>query len=91
MMGITGPKVSSTMMSIEWSTSTSTVGSNHSPGSSLRRPPVSTLAPLPTASAMWRSTMSSCAGNVIDPMSPRPLASWRILSVSDATPSTKRS
>ena len=72
MTGSTGPKVSSVMMSIVWSTSTSTVGSNHRPSRSTRRPPTTTLAPLATASARWRSTSSTWGANVIEPMSPPP-------------------
>ena len=73
MIGSVGPKVSSVMHSIVWSTSTSTVGSKKSPGAlargGRRRAP---CAPLATASSTWSSTMSICGGNVIAPTSTVP-------------------
>ena len=54
MIGSVGPKVSSVMIFIEWSTSTSTVGSKKRPRARCTSwPPVSTRAPFCTASATW--------------------------------------
>ena len=81
MIGSVGPKVSSVMQAIEWSTSTSTVGSKKRPRAPVFAcPPVSTVAPASRASSTWRSTMSSCGGNVIAPTSTLPGppgAPWR--------------
>ena len=67
--GITGPKVSSRITFIEWSTSAMTVGSYQSPAPSLRLPPVSTRAPAARASSTCSETMSTWAGEVIAPIS----------------------
>ncbi len=61
------------MHRIEWSTSASTVGSKKSPARALaRRPPVTTLAPLATASSTWASISSICGGKMIAPTSTEP-------------------
>ena len=67
--GITGPKVSSRITFIEWSTSAITVGSYQSPGPSLRLPPVRIRAPAARASSTWAETISVWAGEVIAPTS----------------------
>src|SRR5690606_39694412 len=69
MIGNTGPKVSSRMIRIEWSTSVKTVGSKWSPSEPVLRPPHRIFAPFSFASARCASTMSSCRGKVIDPTS----------------------
>ena len=53
MIGSVGPKVSSVMHFIVWSTSTSTVGSKKRPRPGVWLPPASTRAPFWTASATW--------------------------------------
>ena len=95
MIGSVGPNVSSCMIRIEWSTSTSTVGSNQCPGSGPRCPPTSARAPLARASLTCASTVSTCGGNVIAPTSTvpgppsgRPLRSARTLSVTSSTNSS---
>ena len=65
---ITGPKLSSRISSMRWSTPARTVGSNQEPGPSLRRPPMRTRAPFARASSTWASSTSSCAGRVTGPM-----------------------
>ena len=82
MIGSVGPNVSSRMIFIEWSTSTSTVGSKKRPSPSRRWPPTRTLAPLATASRTCSSTISICGGNVTAPTSTEAMpagAPWRSL------------
>ena len=94
MIGSVGPKVSSRMHAIEWSTSTSTVGSKKWPSASCRPPPATTRAPLSTASLTCASTMSACGGLMTAPRStlpgPRgaPWRSARTLSDTSATNSS---
>src|SRR3954466_5822854 len=76
--GASGPKVSSCATSESGLTSESTVGSKNERPSSLRLPPVTTLAPRLTASAMWRSTLSTAfkliSGPCVTPVSvPSPI------------------
>ena len=70
--GMVGPKVSSVMQDIEWSTSTSTVGAKKLP-TGPRRPPVTTRAPASTASRTCRSAMSTWLAVTMAPTS-SPLA-----------------
>ena len=63
-----GPKLSSRISSIEWSTWLNTVGSNQWPGAGRRAPPMSSFAPLSFASATCRSSTSSCGARVSGPM-----------------------
>ena len=68
------------MQLIDWSTSTSTVGSKNAPGTSARLPPTSARAPFASASDTCRSTMASCASLESDPTSASkrlPAARWR--------------
>ena len=65
----TGPKLSSTITFIEWSTSVITVGGYQSPSRSRASPPVRIVAPLWRASATWSLTTSVCGGKVIAPTS----------------------
>ena len=71
--GRVGPNVSSDMHRIEWSTSARTVGSKKRPSStSTLWPPVTTLAPLATASSTWAWIRSICGGKMIAPTSTEP-------------------
>ena len=63
-----GPKLSSRITAIEWSTSTSTVGSNQLPARLDALPPTDEVAPLATASATCASSTASCGARVIGPM-----------------------
>ena len=86
MIGSVGPNVSSVMISIVWSTSVRTVGSKKRPGPSPVLPPVTTCAPLSTASRMWCSMISTWGAKVTAPSSTDaappgfPWRSWRVLS-----------
>ena len=72
MIGSVGPNVSSVMHSIEWSTSSSTVGSQKRPAPSRALPPTATVAPFSTASSTWDFTISDCLANVTAPTSTLP-------------------
>ena len=61
----TGPNVSSRVIAIEPSTPVSTVGSKNVP--SRRRPPRTSSAPEPVASATWRSTFSTAPSSISGP------------------------
>ena len=94
MIGSVGPKVSSVMIFIEWSTSTRTVGSQKRPWPSRRLPPVSTFAPLSTASLTWSSMISAWFSNVTAPMSTTPASPgspWRSARVFSTTLPTNSS
>ena len=65
--GATGPKVSSRATSMAGVTSVSTVGWKKVPPSAWRPPPVTTVAPLATASAMCSSTFSTAASSMSGP------------------------
>ena len=71
-MGATGPKVSSSMIRIPSCTSTSTVGAYQQPPEKpspvMGCPPVSTRAPLATASSTWDFTFSSPAASMRGPI-----------------------
>jgi hypothetical protein len=59
--GATGPKVSSLVMTMSVVTSVSTVGSKKVPPCAARLPPMTTLAPFLTASAMCASTFPTAS------------------------------
>ena len=93
--GSVGPKVSSTMQRIEWSTSVSTVGSIEAARARRRgSPPVTTFAPLSTASATCASISSICGGKMIAPTSTvpgSPGGPWRSASTFSVSRSTNSS
>ena len=68
------------MQRIEWSTSASTVGSKKRPATpSARLPPVTTRAPLSTASRTCASISSIWGGKMIAPTSTEPGVAGRAL------------
>src|ERR1700730_1476827 len=66
--GATGPKVSSLVITMSVVTSVSTVGSKKLPPWAARLPPVTTLAPFLTASAMCASTPSTAFKSTNSPI-----------------------
>ena len=63
-----GPKLSSRISAIEWSTFANTVGANQLPLPLTGAPPSSSVAPLRFASATCVFSTSSCGLRVMAPM-----------------------
>ena len=96
MMPTTGPKLSSVITRIEWSTSTRICGAMYVvPAASRGKPAgsISARAPACTASAIWPRTKSAEAARAIGPrlVSASRVSPSRYRRVSSAAPSTNAS